>query len=67
MSEEHNHNFVAKYKRIDGHMVIDNPCVCTDCDQLAFVEVQGYKVIVTVVPPGAKLTYTISIVKDDKP
>ena len=55
MMDEHQHHFEAKFTRINGNMEIENPCMCTGCDQHAFIHVDGYKVIVTVVSADAKM------------
>ena len=66
MSEEHQHDFKARYRRVDGGIVVDNPCRCTKCDQLAFVEMEGYKIIVTLIPQHPQITYTVDVVEDSK-
>lgn len=64
MSGEHRHNFEAKYTREDGKMVIQSPCTCTECDKLAFIRYDGYKIIVTFVPTCEQVSYTVTAVED---
>lgn len=59
MNDDHQHVFEAKYKREDSKMTIENPCKCTECDQLAFIRAEGYKVVVTLVPTCAEIRYSI--------
>jgi hypothetical protein len=63
--DEHQHMFEARYKMVDGEMVIENPCKCTGCDRLAFIEYENYKVIITLAHTG-DVTYTVTVSERDK-
>jgi hypothetical protein len=66
MSDEHQHNFEVKYKRVDGEMVYESVSQCTKCEKLAFITLDRYKLIVTYVGNGSDISYS-AVVAEEKP